>query len=123
MTLFESLLTVCLLLFVLQFPQQVEKPLPPHSLKDVRKDGTLFIGVLLNPIEYYVHQGRVRGFSYALGKAMAEAWGVQVQFQVYYTYENLSMALVQNEIDVMAVAEQPFPEGRLFFAYTQPIIV
>lgn len=122
MTLFESLLTVCLLLFVLQFPQQVEKPLPPHSLKDVRKDGTLFIGVLLNPIEYYVHQGRVRGFSYALGKAMAEAWGVQVQFQVYYTYENLSMALVQNEIDVMAVAEQPFPEGRLFFAYTQPII-
>ncbi|MBO4282182.1 MAG: transporter substrate-binding domain-containing protein [Bacteroidales bacterium] len=118
----ESVSAFCLLLCVVLCSLFREAPSDPHSLREIRRDSTLCFGVLVNPMEYYVYQGKVGGFAYALGNAMADTWGVNPVYQVYYTYEDVCMALIQNEIDVMAVAEQASPEGCLFFAYTRPVM-
>ena len=83
----------------------------------------LHVGVLMNPMEYYLHQGKVGGFSYELVQVIADSMKVKPSFHVYYTYEDINMALLRNDVDLLAAAETPTPEWRAFFSFTHPLFV
>ena len=46
----------------------------------------LQIGVILNPMEYYISQGKISGFSYEFGQLLADSLGVGASYSVFYTY-------------------------------------
>lgn len=81
----------------------------------------LRIGVILNPMEYYISQGKTSGFSYELGQMIADSMGVEAIFQVYYTYEDAYLDLLEEEIDLLAAADCPNLEWGRLFSYTEPL--
>ena len=94
-----------------------------HTLGEIREEGVIHVGVLMNPMEYYLHQGKVGGFAYELVKVIADSMKVKPSFHVYYTYEDINMALLRNDVDLLAAAETPTPEWRAFFSFTHPLFV
>ena len=106
--------------FTFFFP--VEEYAGTHSLSEIRSEGRLHIGTIMNPIEYHVHQGKVDGFSYELGCILADSLEVEPVFHVYHTFEDACMALLQNDIDLMAVAEESSAELEAFFSFTRPLL-
>ncbi|MBR4492072.1 MAG: transporter substrate-binding domain-containing protein, partial [Bacteroidales bacterium] len=94
-----------------------------HTLGEIRDEGVLHVGVLMNPMEYYLHQGKVGGFAYELVQVLADSMHVKPSYHVYYTYEDINMALLRNDVDLLAAAETPTPEWRAFFSFTHPLFV
>lgn len=113
------LIAAAVLLMFVSLPENERVPL--HTLEAIREEGELHIGVLMNPMEYYVREGKVGGFAYEMGHILADSLKVEAVFHVYFTFEDIELALLQNEIDLMAVLEEASPEGEAFFAYTRPI--
>ena len=81
----------------------------------------LQIGVILNPMEYYISQGKISGFSYEFGQLLADSLGVGASYSVFYTYEEAYRALLSDEIDLLAAADVPAVEWEPFFCYTVPL--
>ena len=94
-----------------------------HSYNEIKSEGTLHVGVLMNPMEYYIHQGKVGGFSFELCQQLCDSLQLKACFHVYYTSEDIHRALMRNDIDLLAAAEEQTPENRAFFAYTRPLFV
>lgn len=115
-----SILILSVLLFLL-FSLPENKSTPLHTLNEIRQEGELHIGVQMNPLEYYVREGKVCGFAREAGKILADSLQVEAVFHVYYTQEDAALALLQNEVDLMAILETPSPEGAAFFSYTRPL--
>ena len=94
-----------------------------HSYHEIKSEGALHVGVLMNPMEYYIHQGKVGGFSYELCQQLCDSLQLKACFHVYYTSEDIHWALLRNDIDLLAAAEVEIPENHAFFAYTRPLFV
>ena len=108
-----------LLLSLLSLPEDESAPL--HTLEAIRQEGELHIGVLMNPVEYYVRDGKVGGFAYETGNKLSDFLQVDAVFHVFYTLEDLQLALLQNEVDVLAALGEVSPEASAFFSYTRPL--
>lgn len=107
------------LLSLISFSEDVCYPL--HTLENIQQEKELHVGVLMNPMEYYVREGKMGGFAHDLGNSLADFLQVNAVFHVFYSFEDVSLALMQNEVDIMAVLEEPSPEGASLFSYTQAI--
>ena len=81
----------------------------------------LHIGVILNPIEYYVSQGKTSGFSYEVGQLLADSMGLEAVFHIYYTYEDAYLGLLDGTIELLAAADNPQPEWEGLFSFTTPL--
>ncbi len=92
-----------------------------RSWQCMQASGELRIGVLLNPMEYYISQGKEGGFSYDLSRTLSQSLGLKPVYTVFYTYEAAYKALLLNKIDLMAVGELPSPEWAPFFEYTRAV--
>ncbi len=86
----------------------VEDALPSESgIARIKADGKVRVGVLFNepPFGVYDIQGNESGFDADLARAIAEAWGVQVDFQQVTRQTGIDM-VVSGDIDLL-IAAQP----------------
>lgn len=85
---------------------------------DIRKDSVINIGVLQNPVEYYVVRGKISGFSYELTSAMSEFLNLKPVYHIFANIEDAYMSVINGKIDILAAAEVRDVEMSALLDYT-----
>ena len=93
---------------------------PYSDLKTLQKRGYVRVGILQNTTDYYLDNGNIRGFQFELVEQMAKQLGLMPHYVVYNTYWDNFYALLNNEVDLLAMNLTPTLLDRQFFAYTFP---
>ena len=94
--------------------------IPPYSWNDIKKKGNIRIGILYNYTDYYVSHGAIYGFHYEMINEMAKQFGLNVIYKVYNSYSEYYLALLENQIDILAMDILQNHKTDLLFDYTTP---
>lgn len=91
------------------FPPSLDEAdtiLSESSLVQIQASGRVRIGILYNepPFGELNIRGEVVGYDAALGRSLAEAWGIEAQF-VQVTRQNAIQQLKQNGVDMVIAAQ------------------
>lgn len=82
-------------------PVKTSDPLP-SSYSRVTKDDLLRVGVVANPVSYFITSKGATGLEYDLSHAFAQYLGVKINITEYPTRDALFNALTHHEIDIAA---------------------
>ena len=93
---------------------------PYSDLKTLQKNGRIRVGILQNTTDYYLDNGKIQGFQFELVELMAKHLGLKPHYTVYTTYWDIIFAILNNEIDLLAMNLNPNLTGKRFFRYTVP---
>jgi membrane-bound lytic murein transglycosylase F len=93
---------------------------PPFSWNEIKNKGNLRVGILYNYTDYYVSHGAVYGFHYEMINEMASQLGLKVIYKVYHSYPEYYMALLNNQIDIIAMDVLQNRKIEPLFDYTIP---
>lgn len=93
---------------------------PYSDLETLHKNGTIRVGILQNTTDYYLDNGRIQGFQFELVERLSQHLGLTPHYQVYDTYWDNFYALLNNEVDLLAMNLTPTLLDKQFFAYTFP---
>jgi len=99
-------------------PKRIAKPY--SDLKTLQKIGRIRIGILQNNTDYYIDNGHVKGFQYELAELMSAELNLVPHYVVYNNFCDNFFALLNNEVDVLAMNLIPTPAGKRFLRYTLP---
>jgi len=86
----------------------------------LQKKGRIRVGILQNTTDYYVDNGYVKGFQFEMVELMAKYLGLTPHYAVYNTYWDNLCALLNNEVDMLAMNLSQTLAGKQFFRYTSP---
>ncbi|MDJ0939819.1 MAG: transporter substrate-binding domain-containing protein [Woeseiaceae bacterium] len=97
-------------------------PASARTLDEIIKDGTLRVGVNPNfpPMSSFGMTNQLEGFDVDIGRRIAEALGVEVQFVTTETAQRVPF-LVSNRIDIALGAMTRTPERAKLIAFTMPL--
>ncbi|MDH4108287.1 MAG: transporter substrate-binding domain-containing protein [Gammaproteobacteria bacterium] len=97
-------------------------PVEARSLDEILKDGTLRVGVNPNfpPMSSFGMTNQLEGFDIDVGRRIAEAMGVKVEFVTTETAQRVPF-LVSNRIDIALGALTRTPERAKLIAFTVPL--
>ena len=97
-------------------------PAGARSLDEILKDGTLRVGVNPNfpPMSSYGMTNQLEGFDVDIGRRIADALGVDVQFVTTETAQRVPF-LVSNRIDIALGAMTRTPARAQLIAFTVPL--
>jgi len=90
------------------------------DLETLQKIGRIRVGILQNTTDYYLDNGNIQGFQFEMAELMAKHLGLTPRYVVYNTYWDNFYALLNNEVDVLAMNLNPSVMGEQFFCYTFP---
>ena len=105
---------LCLLLFVRGKTE--EKPY--FDLETLQKKGYIRVGILQNTTDYYLDNGNIQGFQYELVELLAKELNLMPRYVVYNTYWDNFYALLNNEVDLLAINSRPTVMNKQFFTHT-----
>ena len=93
-----------------------------RSLDDIIRDGTLRVGVNPNfpPMSSYGSTNELEGFDVDIGRLIADALGVEVQFVTTETAQRVPF-LISNRIDIALGAMTRTPERAKLISFTVPL--
>ena len=98
-----------------------EQDYKPYSdLKTLQQRGYIRVGILQNTTDYYLDNGRICGFQFELVELMSKHLDLTPHYVVYNTYWDNYYALLNNEVDVLAMNLTPTLLDKQFFSYTFP---
>ena len=111
---------ICLLAALIAFA--VSTPLQARTLDEIIKSGTIRVGVNPNfpPMSSYGMTNQLEGFDVDIGRAVAEALGVEVQFVTTEAAQRVPF-LISNRIDIALGAMTRTPERAKLISYTVPL--
>jgi len=115
------LIAAGVVLFWLKPWAKEEKQIKWYSdLETLQKNGSIRVGILQNTTDYYVDNGHIKGFQFEMVELMAKHLGLMPRYVVYNSYWDNFYALLNNEVDVLAMNLNPTWEKQQFFHYTFP---
>ncbi|KGK00649.1 hypothetical protein ND16A_3409 [Thalassotalea sp. ND16A] len=82
----------------------------PGNLQQVVKRGTLKVGTLFGPKNYYIGATGQRGFEYELAREYADYLGVKLEIVPSYTLNELFPKIDNGEVDILAAGLTVTPE-------------
>jgi len=94
--------------------------IPPNSWNEIKNKGNLRVGILYNYTDYYVSHGAIYGFHYEMINEMAKQLGLHVVYKVYNSYPEYYIALLNNQIDILAMDVLQNQKIDPLFDYTSP---
>lgn len=107
----------------------VEKALTGHTekrftgdLDGIRERGVLRVLTRNNPVTYFLHRGRLRGFDYELAKRVAQDLGVRLEMVVAPSRDALIPWLLEGRGDVIAASLTVTPERAKKVAFSRPYL-
>lgn len=97
-------------------------PLHANTLDEIRKEGTIRIGVNPNfpPMSAFGMTNQLEGFDIDIGRRIAEALGVEAEFVMTATQQRVPF-LVSNRIDIALGALTRTPERAELVDFTVPL--
>lgn len=103
-------------------PAETGGPSDGRSLDGIIRDGTLRVGVNPNfpPMSSYGSSNELEGFDVDIGRLIADALGVDVQFVTTETAQRVPF-LVSNRIDIALGAMTRTPERAKLISFTVPL--
>ncbi len=111
-------LTIITIYFVNQHKSKIY--IPPRTWEEIKKTNNLKVGILYNYTDYFVLRGKIYGFHYDMINEMGKQLGLHIEYKVYNNYKEYYDALLNNEIDILAVDAVPTYHSQLLFDYTFP---
>ena len=108
--------SLCALLLV---PKKTEEK-PYSDWETLQQRGYIRVGILQNTTDYYLDNGKIQGFQYELVELLAQSLNLMPHYVVYNTYWDNFYALLNNEVDLLAINLRPTVMNKQFFAYTYP---
>jgi membrane-bound lytic murein transglycosylase F len=116
-----SLLVVALCIALLvSKPQAGENITGYNTYQTISDNGYIRVGILRNTTDYYIENGNIRGFHYELVESFVKHVGLDVQYVLYGSYWDIFFALLNNEVDMLAMDVNRNFQRDVFFSYTQP---
>ncbi|GAB4570138.1 MAG: hypothetical protein Kow0077_03660 [Anaerolineae bacterium] len=115
---------------VVPTPLAVEQSVQPTPrpqvsvLERIRTEGILRVGTLFNnpPMSALSERGTVEGYEADLARAIAEDWGVEVQF-VQVTRQNGTAMLLSGDVDLLMASVVHERELESELAFSQPYFI
>ncbi len=92
----------------------------PRSWIQIQKDSNLRVGILYNYTDYYVSNGEIYGFHYEMTKKMAEYFNLHITYVVFSSYKDYYVALLNNQVDLLAMDIVRDIEFESIFDYSLP---
>ena len=116
-----ALLAVIVCLVVFLFRQtSTEETVFYRDFKKIQQSGYIRIGILQNTTDYYLENSEIKGFHYDLAESFAKHIGLETRYIVYETYWDNFFALLNNEVDFLAMDINSNYQRDVFFSYTHP---
>ncbi|MBP7103061.1 MAG: transglycosylase SLT domain-containing protein [Bacteroidales bacterium] len=101
-------------------PKKNSNYISPRSWKQIQKDSNLRVGILYNYTDYYVSHGEIYGFHYEMTKKLAEHLHLHITYEVYNSYNDYYIALLNNQVDLLAMDFVHDLEIESIFDYSLP---
>ena len=94
----------------------------PSSLEKILTRGTLNISTFYNTTDYYVYQGRTRGFHYDLARDFADYLGVNLRIvEVNNDIDTAIHKLQNGRYDLLAFSLTQTPERTQQLRFSEPL--
>ncbi len=91
-----------------------------NDYQTISNNGYIRVGILQNTTDYYIENGNVRGFHYELVESFAAHTQLKVQYISYDSYWDIFFALLNSEVDLLAMDINSNFQRDVFFSYTHP---
>jgi membrane-bound lytic murein transglycosylase F len=91
-----------------------------RTWEEIKKENILKVGILHNYTDYFVLQGEIYGFHYEMINKMAKHLDIEIEYKVYHNHKEYYKALLNNEVDILAVDAVPTFHSQILFDYTLP---
>lgn len=117
-SLFSILILICFLLVSFLFFLGKKK----RDFKEIRKEGILKIVTEYNQYDYYISGDTIEGFQYALGKAISNYSGLNVEIHLEMNLAKSFEGLTNGKYDVIARNIPITSELKQNFLFTDPIV-
>jgi membrane-bound lytic murein transglycosylase F len=114
-----SLLVVALCIALL-IKLRANKKTGYNSFQTISNNGYIRVGILKNTTDYYIENGDIYGFHYELVESFVKHVGLNAQYVLYGSYWDIFFALLNNEVDMLAMDVNRNFQRDVFFSYTQP---
>jgi membrane-bound lytic murein transglycosylase F len=88
----------------------------------VRARGSLRILTLNNPVNYFLHRGRLLGFDYEVAMLAASRLGVRLEMVVPPSRDQIFDLLLDGRADVIASTLTVTPERQEYLAFSRPYL-
>ena len=110
---------VCLVVFLFR-RTSTEETAFYRNFKEIQQSGYIRVGILQNTTDYYLENSEIKGFHYDLAESFAKHTGLETRYIVYDTYWDNFFALLNDEVDFLAMDINSNYQRDVFFSYTQP---
>lgn len=116
-----SFIGVSMVVLLFTFWLKGKKQIEGYSdLKALQSSGRIRVGILQNATDYYVDNGHIEGFQFEMVERMAKHLKLTPHYVVYNTYWDNFYALLNNEVDLLAMNLNQTLTEKPFFRYTAP---
>lgn len=117
---FAIMVAVLCIIMLVNKPRYVAETIVFNDYQTISNSGYIRIGILQNTTDYYIENGDIKGFHYELIESFAEHTQLKVRYISYDSYWDIFFALLNNEVDLLAMDINSNFQRDVFFSYTHP---
>jgi len=111
---------LCIVMIISKLSPDEQQVITHRDFPTIQNSGYIRVGILQNNTDYYMENSEIQGFHYELVESFAKHAKLKTHYIIYDTYWDYFFALLNYEVDFLAMDINSNYQRDMFFSYTHP---